>query len=845
MLCSTWAAQVAGDAYAPIFQPADQFGRTIPGTDLPCDGGSVPRQVEAYHWGEMTSGGWSKAIWALLAPFALVNVAHWMLPSGSGKSLSHYLIGIVEALLRLTGLLLTALFMAQAAVLIMDVGVAQCPAEPGKCLSSAHLGWLWAHQRLLSIGGVLVLVAILGVINHISAIKWPSPDRTAVHRDRGKMLAEDDSFYGGDADAPLLRATHITAGLSVVVVLLLGGTHRPSGSWLVVWLAAAALLLASGAAVLFFLRHPRTAMPSRAAPTVAVWAGPGLALVLLGVTAAWGPTASAAPAGLDSTGHPLPLPGSDDVVGLTMIALDCVIAMVVLALTLALLSRRGIHGDTPSAFRPFVLGGFAAPVTILGGLLGAGLGAGYTYIAAGCLGGKCSAVFSHSYGVNSPLRLPATYESLSELWALVGIVLVVGSAVLAIAFLTAAARAATRVLVPSYLRPAQIVQGQPSGPGQRFTVALSWQLPRWRVLSARLVTALSVVTAIAAVLCLEAQWASVKTPLLRPLRFLLDRGFLARPASALGLEAHRSFLAAVGAYVVTILTLAFLLRVYNAARRPDAARALGILWDLASYWPRAAHPFVPPCYAQKAVPDLVERAHHYMEQGHTVVLSAHSQGSLITIATALRMMESDPESGKHLGLVMGGSQLQWAYPRAFPAVVDLDAYQRVLHELNGHWYVLARGTDPLGGPVLSWDLTESDDNLTACVLTEDGKPGQEEPRTVDSEGQGAWIAGHDWWISDPMLPPPAAYGFALPPYSLATERHSGYWSHPQWDRAVATAAGLNQRTNEIGDQQVTPLGTRLAGLPDDQSQHSGARLGAQPLVPPKARPNQADNTDSG
>jgi hypothetical protein len=283
----------------------------------------------------------------------------------------------------------------------------------------------------------------------------------------------------------------------------------------------------------------------------------------------------------------------------------------------------------------------------------------------------------------------------------------------------------------------------------------------------------------------------MKTPLLRPLRFLLDRGFLARPASALGLEAHRSFLAALGAYVVTAVTLGFLLRVYNAARRPDAARTLGILWDLAPYWPRAAHPFVPPCYAQKAVPELAERAHRYITNGHKVVLSAHSQGTLIVIAAALRMKVSHPESCGHLGLVMAGSQLHWAYPRAFPAVVDLDAYQRVLNKLNGCWYVLARGTDPLGGPVLSWNLRENDGNLTACVLTKDDQPGEKEAQPVKPGGPGLWFAGHDWWISDPMPAAPDDCGFALPPFSMALRRHSGYWSHPRWDQAVARAAGLS------------------------------------------------------
>jgi hypothetical protein len=791
MLCSQWAAQVAGDALSPIFQPADQFGRTLAGPDLSCDGGEVPRQVEAYHWGEMTSGGWTKAVWALLAPFALVNVAHWMLPSGGKKGLHYILIGAVEALLRLAGLLLTALLMAQAAVLVMDVVVHQCPSEPTKCLSSAHLNWLWAHQRLLSIAGAVVLVALLGMINHISAIKWAAPRNLAFRRSSDKVLAEDDAFYAGDADAPLLRATHLTAGLSVVVVLVLGGTHPPAGWWLGIWWAAVGLLALSGIAALS-LRHPRRARPDEHPHrfvAVAV-ASVALALAALAITAAFGPTASAAPAGLDGNSHPLPLAGSDDVVGLTMIVLSCVTALIVVTLALALVIKRSHRRNTPSAFRPFIFGGFAAPIVILGGLLGAGLGAGYTYIAAGCLGGKCSAVFSHSYGANSPLRLPASYESLSELWAVTGIVIAAGGVVLALVFLTAAGRAATGISVPSHLSPALLIQQRPPGFAGRFKVALSWQLPQWRVLSARMLTGLSVVIGVAAVLCLEAQWATAKTPLLRPLRFLLDRGFLARPATVLGLEAHRSFLAATGAYVVTIFTLAFLLRVYNAARRPDAARTLGILWDLASYWPRAAHPFVPPCYAQKAVPELVDRAESYMEQGHKVVLSAHSQGTLIAIAAALRMTAKDPKSCRRLGLVMAGSQLQWAYPRAFPAVVNAGAYQRVLRDLGGRWYVLARGTDPLGGPVFSWNLSRSGDNLTAYVLTQDGNPAKAPPRAAEPSGQGLWIAGQDWWISDPMTVGPDGYGFALPPFSVSLQRHSGYWSHPRWDQAVAHAAGL-------------------------------------------------------
>src|SRR4051794_16408678 len=36
--------------------------------------------LEAYSWGNLTSGGASRALWLLLLPFTLVNVAFWMRP---------------------------------------------------------------------------------------------------------------------------------------------------------------------------------------------------------------------------------------------------------------------------------------------------------------------------------------------------------------------------------------------------------------------------------------------------------------------------------------------------------------------------------------------------------------------------------------------------------------------------------------------------------------------------------------------------------------------------------------------------------------------------------------------
>ena len=66
-------------------------------------------------------------------------------------------------------------------------------------------------------------------------------------------------------------------------------------------------------------------------------------------------------------------------------------------------------------------------------------------------------------------------------------------------------------------------------------------------------------------------------------------------------------LSAVGVLALGALAGALLRAVYNAARAPESGRQLGVLADLACFWPREAHPIVPPCYAMKVAPELAAR----------------------------------------------------------------------------------------------------------------------------------------------------------------------------------------------------------------------------------------------
>ena len=79
-----------------------------------------------------------------------------------------------------------------------------------------------------------------------------------------------------------------------------------------------------------------------------------------------------------------------------------------------------------------------------------------------------------------------------------------------------------------------------------------------------------------------------------------------------------------------------------AYRTAQFRRYMGVLWDLGTFWPRAAHPFAPPCYAERAVPELAKRISYLVEQGQGVLLAGHSHGSVLLAATVLQLPPGSP-----------------------------------------------------------------------------------------------------------------------------------------------------------------------------------------------------------
>src|SRR4030095_14521443 len=62
-----------------------------------------------------------------------------------------------------------------------------------------------------------------------------------------------------------------------------------------------------------------------------------------------------------------------------------------------------------------------------------------------------------------------------------------------------------------------------------------------------------------------------------------------------------------GTLVLGGFALALLLLGRRAYRNAPLRRTIRILWDLPPFWPRASHPLAPPCYCERALPDLICR----------------------------------------------------------------------------------------------------------------------------------------------------------------------------------------------------------------------------------------------
>ncbi|MTD54147.1 hypothetical protein [Amycolatopsis pithecellobii] len=734
LLDAVSTVEVAGDGVGRVVRPSDRLRRPAPGPVLQALGRSVPRTLEGYLWGAMTSGGAAKATWALLFPFSLANVAFWMLPPAPEGSRTAAAFGAVcRSLLRVAGLLLTMLLVGQLSVIALDLFATQCLAPGSACLSVVPER-LRELTVLRTIAGLVPLAVVVFVLYRVSGTKWKVTAEDVPAR-RGALPGD---ILRDGTSAPDLRSVHAVAALATATLLALGGPlHAPDRvPELTAWICALALVLATlltaAAGVRSLQRWARRSVLA-------------FATLVFASVAAFRPVL---PAGSDDTVQAL---------GAALLVVSVLFA--VLLIPAAVLGGR-IWRAQPKRLRPWLGGWAAAPVLALAVLLGGGFGAGLA-IALRRLAGA------------SALQLPVSYTPVTVLW---GAGLALAALLAALGFAVGVPLRRRRRGVP------EIVELLQDTHGDEKAAAAAWARSSWeRRHLHQLVSGVVFGMSAGAAALLVAHYVFHYLP-----------GWF-NPLSALGVFA-------LGAMAAGLLRV-----VYTAATKPGRNRHLGALADLVCFWPRVVHPAVPPSYALKVVPELTARAkEHLAEPSTRVVLGGHNIGSLLALIAASRLMHDLPEDDRErVGLLTAGSPLQWGYQRAFPAVLSLDALTTLFGELGGRWRGLARGTDIFGGGVTSWRQKVVDGKLLGVGFLPTGEVGALGP--AQSGPSGALVLGGDHWLPDPIRNTSGTRRWAA-----GVLGHSDYEVDPEWDRAVAMAAGL-----EFPDRPSRrPFGEQVPLFPD-------------------------------
>ncbi|WP_270484103.1 hypothetical protein [Gordonia jacobaea] len=686
-----------------------------------------PRNRVAYRWGNMTSGMAIQAIWALFGPFALVNVAGWMYPKAAQDNpIAQCCVVVLRALLRLLGLALTVTMIAQLTFLID--GVLFRRMHDGAWRDWAVLGCLVA---IFLVGG---FVSLYGDNDKDVDAPTDSAPTDSVPTDSGPtgsaptnparfnespsatgpaeapLIATDAFVSPSDGRATVLITTHAVAGICTATIVL--GDHTvPRVIWGLVVAMLAAVVVATALCV-----DPRaTSTPEPWTKAFVSWPA-----------ALWVVASSTLLVVTNFAAKPQHIVG-DAITWLFWLD-AALVGAAILATVGALVLPRNLKawwGAREEPSTPWLNGLHAPLVAAIGVLWGVGLGVGFTRLAA--------LVIDHNKPDHeNPVPLPDSYASTAWMWGVTVLIWGLGTIVFLGGVIVVDGRARAKLAGPQ-LADLELLDTSPRRSfGRRI---------RWGVASAKLRIPVCVGT-----LALSAMIAGIVA------------------TASTSLVRRGEGLQWVGIGALGLVGLLLLRAMFNAAQKPrKAGRSLGVLWDLASFWPREAHPLVPPAYAPRAIRDLERflstRPHRRL------ILAAHSQGSMIMYALVYRITREQGPERTRFSLLTYGSQLGWAYGRAFPAALSHDTHASLRRALGGRWINLVRFTDYIGDGVVSY--------------TEDGKlkryaNGFVVPREVFS---GCYLVRENGRIVEAWLPDPSPDDY---PHD-AVHQHSAYTSDITWD----------------------------------------------------------------
>ncbi|MER5335280.1 hypothetical protein [Micromonospora sp. NPDC002717] len=728
---------VSGDGVAGFFRTADVKGR----------------HAEAYSWGGLTSRSATRALWLLLLPFTLVNVAGWMCTPTAWRGALRF--RVHRAVVRWAALGLTVNLLLLVAMTTMDVVAYQC----GVRVACADRWWLrWLHTdpfvdhpaRRVLVGALVPLLVAIGLLalsgRSLSRYEQvPPPQRgeslramSDVTPARPGVGLTDPDFWNGGGSVARLALLHLGAACGFVgwitaytarsIPLAAGVAPAYDGlATLVTWLAAAA-----GLGAVLLLTPARIGRAAALSVT-----GLGLLAVTGAVVVALAQPA-VAPPGADRWA---PLPGMQT-------AVDWTYALC-LGATAAVLASAAVNGHRRGAFRyagPFAL-------TVLAAVVLNAVGIGTMIRVADLLG----TVSNPGTGDGRPDRL-YVYDmvyALTPYLTLLPIAIVVGFALVQAVVLWRAAGpdrrrrihdeyAALSTPDPPSAWDASALN-EPARHNRAWPGGWTARIARGRQLAvlARDVDLLFSLLTVAALAVFGYVLVTA----------VVHHSLPWAPRGALTVS---TWLAA-GA-PVAVLTL-----MLRGWRGLADRRHLGVLWDIGTFWPRAYHPLAPPSYTERAVPDLQRRLWRVHDHGGAVVLAAHSQGTVMAVAALLQEKSRPQRDGRpagHVALVTFGSPLTKLYAWGFPAYFAdgaLGADRPTVWRWRNFYYE----TDFIGGPIFPDDPANEVDQMLTDPPTAWYVHGQQPP--VLGRHSGYWTDPRVWDLVDryaeelplPGNPPPA------------------------------------------------------------------------------------------
>ncbi|MGW3649627.1 hypothetical protein [Streptomyces sp. NPDC000878] len=670
MLNDPRTVRVTGDDTAAVFRRVDDADAE----DRPVDPDGAPVR-EAYVWCNLTSGNGTRALWLLLLPFMVVNLAHWMRPTARNRPGTVRLYGL---LVRLAGLTLTVLLVAAACEVALDLTAWQCAGTRACAEAHSWLGFLsptesdggwWSEPgRRLALAAV-VPAALTGLLWFLSRRTWsayesqkPLTHAPEAAADNIRTALGRPGFWYGRRLVARLRAAHTAAGLLTVAAALGSAAARhdrePGGPATLAALARLldVALIAGAVAVVWVVcrrgRSERRLDQEVDARLVRLLPGAALALLLLtAVYAGWSRP------GWRSAGM---LPGDT-----TFGTLALLQGLIVLGLAVVAHLLYRAHPDPRAAMR-----GFAGPaVATLACALGGVMSGGVSQRVADWLDGTGGTI------EGPPVLL--TWQA-SVIPAVLLVVLgLVGWL-------------ARRTLQLRRGELDAVERDYDDGSGERMDDARTRRIASTRAMAAltdrapRILGITSAVTLLLGAAALAGAQLTDDTP-----------GDASHGSYAV-VQGAAETAQALGSWLIGFGFLLFVTWGRRAYKDASARRTIGILWDVGTFWPRAAHPFAPPCYAERAVPDLTWRMATWTEEtGGRLVISGHSQGSVLAAAAAWQLK---PSVRKRVALLTYGSPLERLYGRWFPAHFGPAALTSLHHDV-ACWRNLYRLTDPIGGPV--------------------------------------------------------------------------------------------------------------------------------------------------